>query len=459
MTISRTNVARIVLTAACLLCCPLASAQTPPASQSPPLKPPAVQPAIDGILSAFKDRPLVGMSDAHGLAQQQDFYAALLRDPRFAREVGNVVVEFGTASHQAIIDRYVAGEDVPYTELRKVWSDAVGWNPTVTYIGFANVFATARAVNLTLPPAQRIRVWLGDPPIDWSTATERDARAALRNRDTHAADVIVANILSRNRKALVIYGGAHLISDKPANAKSRPKPSAGAEEALRKFLADAVKGAPDYTAMTPELAAQVQRGLAGAQADLARRGAITEVAFKESYDTGADYFIVTFANDGPSRFVLVRDAQGRISKFGPENPNLRDQVEERYPRSFFLVWPHRGNGQGACSEGFEGSLRDWPVPALATVRGSSLEAALREPACSVVTSQSPWLEGFLYLGPVATLVRSPALPDLYLDAAYRAEIARRQPLKGNQPVPLAVDMTSYPATPRPWQTPAAAPTR
>lgn len=455
----RRSLPKVLLAASlCLSLNPIANAQTPaapPATTQQAPKPPTVQPAIDGILAAFKTHPIVAMSDAHALAQQQDFYAAIIRDSRFAREVGNVVVEFGTATHQAIVDRYVAGEDMPYTELRKVWSDAVGWNPTVTYIGFANVFATVRAVNQTLPPDQRIRVWLGDPPIDWSTATERETRAALRARDTHAADIIVANILSKNRKALVIYGGAHLISDKPANAKPRPAPSAGAEALLRKTFADLAKGAIDYTTMTPDLAAQVQRGLAGAQADFARRGAITGVAFRKGYDTGVDYFTVTFANDGPSIIALTRDAQGRLSAFGPENPNLRDQVEDRYPGSFFLVWPHRGNGQGACTEAFEKTLSDWPIPALATVPGTSLEAALRDPSCSVATSPSPWLEGFLYLGPVAALVRSPALPDLYLDTAYRKEISRRQPLKGNQPVPAAVDMTNYPATPRPWQTVAA----
>ena len=79
---------------------------------------PTVRPAIDGVLAAFQNHPLVGMlnwegADNHDLAQQEDFYAALVRDPRFARDVGNVVVEFGASSAQAIIDRYVNGQDVP----------------------------------------------------------------------------------------------------------------------------------------------------------------------------------------------------------------------------------------------------------------------------------------------------------------------------------------------------------
>lgn len=67
-----------------------------------------VSAAVDGILAAFRDHPLVGIEDNHGLAQEEDFYAALMRDPRFAREVTNVVVEFGGAGRQNTLDRYLA---------------------------------------------------------------------------------------------------------------------------------------------------------------------------------------------------------------------------------------------------------------------------------------------------------------------------------------------------------------
>ena len=42
-----------------------------------------------------------------------NFYAVLLRDPRFARDVGNVVLEVGDAAQQETIDRYVNGENIP----------------------------------------------------------------------------------------------------------------------------------------------------------------------------------------------------------------------------------------------------------------------------------------------------------------------------------------------------------
>ncbi|WP_348269653.1 hypothetical protein P8936_15055 [Edaphobacter paludis] len=92
---------------------------------------PTVTMATDGILNAFQNNPLVGLSDSHGFAQEEDFYVSLVRDPRFAKQVGNVVVEFGNASQQQTIDRYVNGGDVPYDELREVWADTsyVGWFP------------------------------------------------------------------------------------------------------------------------------------------------------------------------------------------------------------------------------------------------------------------------------------------------------------------------------------------
>jgi hypothetical protein len=173
-----------------------------------------LQPAVEGIFSAFKTHPVVGIGDSHGLpqqAQQMELYAAILRDPRFAREVGNVVVEFGAGGHQNVIDRYVAGETVPYVELRTVWTDTVGWVTTASQVVIARFFAEVRAINRRLPPEHRIRVWLGEPPIDWAAVDSRDdIRPAMRRRDGHPAR-IVDHILARNEKALVIYGSMHFI--------------------------------------------------------------------------------------------------------------------------------------------------------------------------------------------------------------------------------------------------------
>jgi hypothetical protein len=184
---------------------------------------PTVRPAIDGIMAAFQSHPLVGMenwegSDNHDLAQQEDFYAALVRDPRFAHDVGNVVVEFGDAFLQSVLDRYIDGQDVPYTELRKVWTDTVGWAPPPIDLGYVNFFAQVRATNLSLPLAQRIHVWLGEPPVDWSKVNKREdvlppGTDLEKLRDTYVANLVERRILSRGRKALVIYGVFHFVTD------------------------------------------------------------------------------------------------------------------------------------------------------------------------------------------------------------------------------------------------------
>ena len=181
---------------------------------SRPLEAPTVVPAVDGILRAFENHPLVGIGDDHNSAQEEDFYAALVRDPRFSTEVGNVVVEFGGAAHQDVLDAYLNGQDVSYAELRNVWTDVVGWIPTVTGLGYANFFAQVRTVNLALPPERRIHVWLGEPPIDWSKIkTKTDFQPIFAQRDSHAADVIEKKILGSHKRAIVIYGDFHFYNN------------------------------------------------------------------------------------------------------------------------------------------------------------------------------------------------------------------------------------------------------
>lgn len=183
-----------------------------------------VVPAIDGIFAAFRTHPLVGIGEHHRIQQELDFYSAVIRDPRFAADVGNVVVEFGGAAHQDIIDRYINGEEVPYTELRKVWTDTVGWIPVVTSIGYPAFFAQVREVNLALPPGQRIHVWLGDPAIDWDKIkTHAEWQVLDRQRDSHPAALIEREILAPGKKALIIYGGGHFTPPLPGSVGEKMK--------------------------------------------------------------------------------------------------------------------------------------------------------------------------------------------------------------------------------------------
>jgi hypothetical protein len=192
-----------------------------PSEQATVESAPLVRPAIDGVLDLFKQKAVVALGDAHGVAQEEIFYSALIRDPRFAEGVGNVVVEFGEAS-QGIIDHYVAGENVPLTELRRVWTETAGWVPGPTALGYINFFANVRAVNLKLPPEHRIKVWLGDPKIDWSIINSfQDLQPYLERRDENFFRIISVEILKKHKKTLLVIGSGHL--DSPLGRPQSPE--------------------------------------------------------------------------------------------------------------------------------------------------------------------------------------------------------------------------------------------
>jgi hypothetical protein len=183
--------------------------------------------AEDGIFAAFESHPLVGLGDQHDLANELAFYGRLIRDPRFAAKVGNVVAEFGASQHQDILDSYLAGEDVPYADLSKVWRNTVAFEPSPG-VGYQTFLAQVREVNKELAPNKRIRVLLSEPPIDWSTVTTKEAWQHIYDqRDSHAAQFIVKEILNTGKKALVIYGYGHFFP--PLLPSTWPIPSAGGD--------------------------------------------------------------------------------------------------------------------------------------------------------------------------------------------------------------------------------------
>lgn len=76
------------------------------------------------------------------------------------------MVEFASRSDQALLDRYIGGEDVPYTEVEHIWRDTTkvaSWESPI----YANWLAAIRQVNKNLPASRRIRVLAGDTAIDW----------------------------------------------------------------------------------------------------------------------------------------------------------------------------------------------------------------------------------------------------------------------------------------------------
>jgi hypothetical protein len=435
-----------------------ASAQAPQAA-----KPPTVQPAVDGILAAFKTHSLVGLADAHGLAQEQDFYAAVIRDPRFARDVGNVVVEGLTALHQATADRYVNGEDVPFVELRKLWFDSVATVNTNTEVMSdslsGSLLSQIRITNMSLPPEQRIKVWLGEPPSDWTKInTPADFAAIGAQRDRHGSDVINQNIMTKGKKALVIYGGAHF--DRPPPLTRKTPFMAESEAMVRRYFTGVAQGAPSYDDLTPTRAGFVRNDLARLKTSFAAYGEIRKIEFVGGQGR-SDTFIITFANDA-ARVVQRYDASGKIETTTREPINAANDrvniftgVEHLYPGAFYIVSPYTGHVSDECSMAAEQAFKAYPVPALITdLKGSTIEQEVDRPGCRPDRrwADTTFSHAVLYLGPSASLTESPGFRDPFL--VGDPELARRQQIRGRTASP-PVGYT--PVSPLRFTAPAPAP--
>jgi hypothetical protein len=149
----------------------------------------------------------------HGLQEHNDALTRLLTDPRLHGVVDDVVVEFGNARYQPVVDRFVAGGAVANTELRKVWQDT-SQSPLGTWDApvFEQHFRTVRAVNQGRPRDRQLRVLLGDPPIDWAAITTRaELSAVLMQRDAHAATLVEREVVRKGRRALLCYGADHVL--------------------------------------------------------------------------------------------------------------------------------------------------------------------------------------------------------------------------------------------------------
>jgi hypothetical protein len=165
-----------------------------------------------GIIEAFHSHSVVALGEGdHGNAPGHAFRLALIRDPRFLASVNDIVVEFGNALYQETMDRFVNGEDVPYGALRKVWENTTQPFTTFDNTMYRDFFEAVRSVNQPLSRERRLRVLLGDPPIDWDVIHNRDeSRRWLAERDPFPVGLIRREVLAKNRRALVVYGGMHL---------------------------------------------------------------------------------------------------------------------------------------------------------------------------------------------------------------------------------------------------------
>jgi len=171
----------------------------------------AASPAADYLADAFDRFPLVAFSEPrHGAGGTREFLTSLVRHPRFAGAVNDIVVEFGNARYQDIADRYVAGEPVARDHLAQIWENTTVATGVWTAPMYEGILSEIRSLNGTLPLSKRVRVLLGDPPIDWRVVRGPADEDMNDWRDAHFAWVVEEQVIKKGRRALLWIGGAHI---------------------------------------------------------------------------------------------------------------------------------------------------------------------------------------------------------------------------------------------------------
>jgi hypothetical protein len=169
--------------------------------------------AIEATLAAMEKFPLVAVGEIHQLQELHDFFTALLYHPVLPDRINDIVVEFGNALYQDLVDRFVlTDQPVARADLQRIWRTASGnvlWDAPV----YEQFFRTVRARNWVLPPERRLRVLLGDPSFDVQTSLpiDRDTLLEWFRRDEHYVAVIEKEVLQKGRRALLIAGRYHLL--------------------------------------------------------------------------------------------------------------------------------------------------------------------------------------------------------------------------------------------------------
>jgi len=113
--------------------------------------------------------------------------------------------------YQPILDRYIAGENVPFTEVQHVWRDTTVQQMCGASGFYEQLYPLVRSLNQRLPATSRLRVVAADPPIDWSKIRSYEDLTPFFDRDGSIASVMETEVLSKHRKALMLFGIFHLL--------------------------------------------------------------------------------------------------------------------------------------------------------------------------------------------------------------------------------------------------------
>jgi len=322
----------------CVVVCSLA--QTMPAQDS------AAQDPVHGIVELFQTYRIVMLGEmVHGGRQQFELLYQLIAAPGFTGRVNDIVLEFGNTRYQDVVDRYIAGENVPVEQVDGAWQDTVGaLGPTSPIYG--EFYRRVRAVNQKLPEQRRLRVLLGDPPINWNDVRSReDIGFYLPFRDQFYASVVRYQVLAKKRRALLIMGQGHF-------RRSGGQPSLIENELLAALVkpyviiagSNMVRGYDDLDARFDSLTApslvEMKRSWVGSLPSAGRGGTTT------TWDQTADAYLYLGPRD---RLTVVKNRRSDLdgTAYGKEIERRLTIIFDKPPD--FLPKPDADTEQPAFS--------------------------------------------------------------------------------------------------------------
>ena len=125
---------------------------------------PKAEAAEAAIIRAFDTHSIVMLGELHGNKQEYELLRGLVSSQEFADKVNDLVLEYGNALYQDVVDRYVAGENVPIDDVQKAWLNTTAIGPPSPIYGW--LYEAVREANGKRH--QKLRIVLGDVYVNWN---------------------------------------------------------------------------------------------------------------------------------------------------------------------------------------------------------------------------------------------------------------------------------------------------
>lgn len=166
----------------------------------------------DSVTARFDRHRFVFIGSTHGGVKRHRFLLCLLARPRFQNAVTDLVVEFVSGAHQALLDRYLlALEEVPVDSLRLLALDTDYPQLFATLPQVPEFLQAVRAVNAGRASSRRLRVLGGSETVRWSRVRAPADLAPYPFKTNWTAHLLTAHLArDPGTRTLVVYGDGHI---------------------------------------------------------------------------------------------------------------------------------------------------------------------------------------------------------------------------------------------------------